>query len=298
MGSVEPAPYFPLPGGLADARGTARAVFDRVAGLYDAGRPGYPSDAIADLGARCALRSGSRVLEVGCGTGQATRALAGIGCAVRALELGAQLARLAAENLASFPDVEIVTTAFEDAVESPGSYDAVVSATAFHWIDPSLAFPKAATLLRPGGSLALLTNAHVAGGTQNAIAGEVQAVHRRVAPDVGTCTFPSVDDLRRWASADGDIAAVWSRVERKMAEPPPVDHLFAPPVVSCYPWIADYDRDGYLTMLSTQSTYALMDPARREELLGAIGSVIDDRLGGTITKQYVCILVTAWVMGR
>ena len=83
------------------------------------------------------------------------------------------------------------------------------------------------------------------------------------------------------------------RVERKLADPPPVSQLFDPPLVSTYPWLATYDRQGYLAMLASQSSYALMEPGRREPLLRGIGALIDDFLGGTITKQYVTILAVA-----
>ena len=63
--------------------------------------------------------------------------------------------------------------------------------------------------------------------------------------------------------------------------------------MSRFPWTAVYDRDGYLAMLATQSIYVLMEPQRRRELLNSIGDVIDDRLDGHITKQYLAILAVA-----
>jgi len=294
MTPTEPTqPYIPLPAGLDNPRESARTVFDRMATVYDAARPGYPSDAITDVQTRCNLSATSRVLEIGCGTGQATRDIAQTGCVIRCLEPGPQLAAIAQRNLASYTNVEVVVSTFEASEDELGFYDAVVSATAFHWIDPSLGFPKAAGLLRPHGNLALLSNMHASGGTQDELAPAIQALHRNLAPDVGSWTFPSVDAIRTRAGAGGDIAAVWSRNERKFADPPAVDDLFERPAVSVYPWVATYDRDGYLAMLSTQSIYALMDSERRDELLHGVGEQIEKVLGGVVTKQYVTILATA-----
>lgn len=63
--------------------------------------------------------------------------------------------------------------------------------------------------------------------------------------------------------------------------------------MSTYPWEATYDGDTYRAMLSTQSTYALMERERRDELLREIGHLVESNLGGTITKQYVAILAIA-----
>jgi SAM-dependent methyltransferase len=45
---------------------------------------------------------------------------------------------------------------FEDFAATDSSFDLIVSATAFHWVDPEVKFSKSARLLRPGGWLALL----------------------------------------------------------------------------------------------------------------------------------------------
>lgn len=268
-------------------------VFDRLAKRYDTARPGYPDAAIEQVQASCELKPGSRLLEIGCGTGQATAALAATGCHIRCLEPGARLAALARRNLAGCTNVEVVVTSFEAAEENPGTFDAVVSATAFHWIDPTVGFPKAATVARPGGHLALMTNAHVAGGTEDQVAAEFGALHRRLAPQVGMWTPADMGEVVTRARGGGDIAHVWSRVDRKFVEPPAVDHLFEPPSVSVYPWLANYDRRSYLAMMSTQSSYALLGGWQRRRLLSAMGAVIDRRLGGTITKAYLTIVATA-----
>jgi SAM-dependent methyltransferase len=181
------SPYIPLPGNY---RVSARETFDRVADLYDAARPGYPPEVFADLRATCGLGSGTRVLEVGCGSGQATGDLAELGCIVHCVELGPALAARAARNLSDYPDVRVEVGAFEEVELPVRAFDVVFSATAFHWVDPAMGFPRAAAVVRPGGFLALVTNAHVGGGTQELVANEIQdlrctdrvhpSVHRRV----------------------------------------------------------------------------------------------------------------------
>lgn len=285
------APYIPLPGGLVEPRQTAGAVFDSIADLYDRVRPRYPAGAVDDLLDACAVTAATRIIEIGCGTGQLTMALARTGASILAAEPGAALAALARANLADHPAVEVRTTRFEDLEASPRSFDLVVAATSFHWVDPLVGYRKAALLLRPGGSLVLLTNAHTAGGTHTepAFANAVRRLHHRLAPGIGDWSFPTADEVTERATAGGDIAAVWARIDRNLADPPGVSRWFHPPTVRAYPWTASYDRDGYLGLLASQSTYALMDPDQRTDLLDGIGSLVDDLLGGQVTKQYLTV---------
>lgn len=95
---------------------------------------------------------GSRVLEIGPGTGQLTRPLLALGIRVTAVELGEALAAAGRQKLARFPDLDIVISAFEDWELPREPFDAVVAATSFHWIAPEVRAPKAAQALKPGGS--------------------------------------------------------------------------------------------------------------------------------------------------
>ena len=54
------------------------------------------------------------MLEIGCGTGQATVAVARTGCEIVAVELSADMAALARRTLAGFPAVRVDVAAFED----------------------------------------------------------------------------------------------------------------------------------------------------------------------------------------
>ena len=137
------------------AREQRRVLFDDVAGLYDATRQGYPPEIADAVVANAGIGPGATVLEIGCGTGQFTRQLAGRGLNLTAMDIGAAMVRAARRNVAD-ATVRFQVGSFEDFADS-GPFDLVVSATAFHWIDPSMGLTKAARLLRPGGWLALLT---------------------------------------------------------------------------------------------------------------------------------------------
>src|SRR4029077_19530388 len=73
-----------------------RVGFDEVAELYDQVRPGFPDELFDELAA--ALPPAPVVVEVGPGTGQATKGLVAGGARVTAVEWGPHLAAVLAET--------------------------------------------------------------------------------------------------------------------------------------------------------------------------------------------------------
>ena len=136
---------------MAEDRHRLRTTFDETALLYDEARTGYPEELFDDVVSLSGILPGSRVLEIGCGTGQATLPLARRGYRILCVELGENLAAVACRNLAPYPWAEVRTGDFEGFPLQEGAFDLTVSATAFHWLDPAVAYPKVARALRPGG---------------------------------------------------------------------------------------------------------------------------------------------------
>lgn len=136
-------------------RETWRRLFDDVAGLYEATRPGYPAEIVDAVLTTAGLGPGAAVLEIGCGTGQLTRQLAGREFRLTAIDLGPSMVAAAERNVAD-PLVRFDVCTFED-FAGTGPFDLIVSATAFHWVDPAIGLAKCARLLRSGGWLALLS---------------------------------------------------------------------------------------------------------------------------------------------
>ncbi len=136
-----------------------RRTFDSAADLYDAARPDYPEALFDDLVELAGLAPGARLLEIGCATGKATRPMLDRGFAVVCVELGAQLAEKARQNLDGLP-VEIHVEPFETWQGDPGAFDLVYAATAWHWVDPAVRYAKVHRLLRPAGHLAFWSALH------------------------------------------------------------------------------------------------------------------------------------------
>jgi trans-aconitate methyltransferase len=129
-------------------RRNLRSVFNEVPELYDRVRPNYPDELVKDLAAITGMDERSAVLEVGCGTGQATRSLTGLGCSVTAVEPGTDMAALARERLAGSPNVEVETSSFEEWDDRGRRFDVLVAASSWHWVDPSIGWRRAHDVLR------------------------------------------------------------------------------------------------------------------------------------------------------
>lgn len=132
--------------------------FEANARTYARARPPYPTalwDRIRGLGL---LRAGSRALDLGAGTGQATGPMLAAGMHVTAVEPGPQLA---AELRAAHPDVEVVVARAEDLdalTFEAASFDLAVAATSIHWMDLDVVLPIVRRLLTPGGTFLVWRN--------------------------------------------------------------------------------------------------------------------------------------------
>jgi len=161
-------------------RQNLRRSFDTDAESYERTRPVLPDALFDDLCEAATLTRGSRVIEIGCGTGQATLPLARRGLNITALEIGPQLAALARQKLADFPSVSVMTSSFEDWKASDSSVDAVVAVNSLLWVNPDAQFTKPARLLRRGGTMAVASCRWVAPEDPDPFLEAVQEDYRAV----------------------------------------------------------------------------------------------------------------------
>src|ERR671911_1888556 len=108
---------------MAGERNRLRTTFDEAASLYDEVRPGYPGDLFDDVVSLSGIPSGGRILEIGCGTGQATVPFARRGYRILCVELGENLAAVARRNLEAYPRAEVHVGPFEDVSLPEGAFD-------------------------------------------------------------------------------------------------------------------------------------------------------------------------------
>jgi SAM-dependent methyltransferase len=247
-----------------------RDAFGEAADAYDTERPGYPIRSIKAALRLASLGAGASVLEIGCGTGQATEPFARAGLHVHALEPDPALAVRARQRLARFPNVAVEECRLEELL-TDRRFDAVLAATSLHWVDPAKRWASCARLLAPGGHVMLLTNVHPRPYT--GFFARVQEVYDSVVPEWGG--RPAVDvrtedsaSAVRDASPDG----------------------FAVVGDDACDWRETYTAARYLRLLSTYSDHRRLEPEQRESLFAEIGALIETEYGGEVDRPYRTLL--------
>jgi SAM-dependent methyltransferase len=223
------------------------------------------------------LAAADRILEVGAGTGKATRQFAAGDHPIVALEPSAEMAAVARITCGGLPLVSVVEAEFESWPLPPEPFKLLISAQAWHWIDPELRYAKARAALKPGGALAAFWNAV---DWESAPLGPVLAeAYQQAAPEfaVPGPMHPLTRAATMIPDWDTDIGAA--------------DGLGQPEVRS-FPWRQRYGAREYVRLLSTHSDHIVLEAVVRERLFQRIAEVIGAH-GGELEVPYVAHLCLA-----
>ncbi|MDH6707216.1 SAM-dependent methyltransferase [Kitasatospora sp. MAA19] len=224
--------------------------FGATAEDYDRYRPEYPVDLVDDL---VHLRA-TDVLDVGCGTGKASAALAARGLSVSGIEPDDRMAHVARRR-----GLPVETTTFEAWHPGGRRFDLIISADAWHWVNPAQGARKAAQILAPGGHIARFWSFHV---LDDPILEELDGVYRKHAPgvQVGGARQKSTAGVRDPLADGEDFVAVAQRD---------------------YRWSLALNADEWIGLISTFSDHHRMAPTDRSALFDRVREVIESR-GGTV----------------
>ena len=250
-----------------------RLSFNQAAEVYDAVRPSYPAamyDALFGM-----LPSSPTVVEVGPGTGQATRDLLARGAAVHAIEIGASMAATLRSNL-PVDQLRISVGDFEQVEMAPGSADAVFSATAYHWISPLAQVDRPASILRPGGVLAIVDLIQVDSPDDAGFFDACQPIYER----------------HGQAQAE-DRAPLRDAVDPAIRQVLEDDDRFHDVSVRRWDWNQSYTARQYQQLMLSYSRTQMMDERDRTALVDDMGALIDEHFAGSVTRPLVVALTTA-----
>jgi SAM-dependent methyltransferase len=245
-----------------------RLVFGEVAGEYDDVRAGYPAE-LVDAVISYAGGPPAPVVDVGAGTGKATAAFRAAGVPVTCVEPDPAMAAVLRRR---HPDVEVALCRFEDWVPPRGGVPVLVSAQAWHWVEPARRRELAHRALSPRGVLALFGHEYrFADPPVEAAVHAQYAVHAPELLDDPATGPPTMTWLTGELSGTPlftDVRSVWFRA------------------------VVPYPTDRYLRLLSTFSPHRMLAPQRRAALYEAIAAAAHAH-GGVVRQRLETLLVLA-----
>ena len=258
-------------------REEGRRVFGSDPEAYDRARPGHAERVYEILVERCGLAPGTSVLEIGPGTGQATRRLVELGASpLVALEPSEELARYLARSLGDRIDIRV--TALEDADLPEDAFGLAAAASSFHWIDAALGLEALFRALRPGAWIALWWTGF---GDRD----RPDPFHDATTQLLASMPKSPVGSHRagRMPSAGGD--PVWLTAL--------TDARFAGAAYDRIPWTQTFDAQRIREIFSTFSPFLVVDEQRRTELLDELERIAREEFGDRVEKPIVTALYTA-----
>jgi SAM-dependent methyltransferase len=246
-------------------RAVRAQVFGEVAELYDAVRPGYLDATVdevlayADLGDRPAV-------EVGAGTGKATVAFAARGLPIVCVEPDPRMARVLRRNVARFPGVRVEEARFEDWRPAGRPFGLLYAAASWHWVDADRRASLAHAALVPGGTLAVLGNAH------RVLDRDLLAALTAIDAEHGLGETNHKVDLAFTAGTDAQPA--W-----------PMDDMAGDARFTDFRTVtlharARYETAQYLDYIRSTSIYLIAPEQRRAAAFAAMADLLDRHGGG------------------
>ena len=223
---------------------------------------------------RCGLGPGTTVLEVGPGTGQATRRLLELGAdPLVAVEPDPALAGYLTAATDGRPHV--VPAPLEEADLPLADFGLAVAASSFHWVEEDVGLSRIFTALRPGGWLALWWT--LFGDEQkDAFMTAIDPLFASLArsPSSGRRGHPrfALDTDSRFGAL---ATAGFEELDHELIR-----------------WSATWDTAGIRALYSTFSPISRLDDVRREELLDTVARVAEQQFGGRVERTLRTSLYT------
>lgn len=239
--------------------------YSPVVEAYDRARPRYPEALIQRVVEVAQLSPESRILEVGCGSGVATVDFARLGYEIDAVEPNLEFCRLAKQNCAAYPQVNIIPQTFEECRVEHRKHQIVLAANAWHWIASDIKYVKASEALQNNGALVLLWNMSLEPSRE--VHRVLDEVYQRVAPSIAP-QYEGKDTQEEILQGLGKLVGD--------------SGLFEAPVTEAIACDRVYEVDRYLELLSSYSQYIALDAPTREALFSGLRSAIAQQFEGKI----------------
>ncbi len=242
-----------------------RYLFDEDVLNYDKRRPVYSTELCSDVVKFTKLDSSMNTIEIGCGTGQATKPFLDIGCDITAIELGENLSKYTRDKYHDYKNLEVICSSFEDYLCTPLSYDFAYSATAFHWVEQESGYAKLFEILKSGGSIAMFWNIP---SININLTKEIRNIYNQYVPE--------------WKSKDENKKKTYSSCVEWI-----VKSGFIDVEVKTYNNTRDLKASEYIDLLNTYSDHRGLDDEVKRKLYQGISEVIVNNDNSIVIDDYI-----------
>lgn len=215
------------------------------------------------------------VVEVGPGTGKATGDLLSRGASVHAVEIGPAMAAKLREVHPS-PALTVIVGDFEEIGLEEHGFDAVFSATAYHWISAKAQVDRPASVLKPGGLVAIVDINQVSSPADKGFFAAAQPIYGRYGQGHAGPPAPERD-------------AVDPPMHRVLRGDP----RFSNVELRTYDWDQTYSAAGYRKLMLSYSSTQMMTPTARQGLLDDMEDFVRQHYDNQVTRPIVVTLTTA-----
>lgn len=244
-------------------------IFGEDAAQYERFRPGWPRELMEAI---VAGTGSSPVLEIGAGTGKATKALVALGKSVHVLEPDARMAAVLQLNCGDAP-VAVDLVGLEEALLPTARYELVVAAQSWHWVDPEVGYDKVADALIPHGRLALIW--HHPQQKQGLLGEALAQLYAQLAPEMPSFWPGS-------KASDFDPATEPEAANRRFRSWRRQEHV----------WQRRLDGPGLVGWLCSGSDHRLLSFDQRTELMAGVAALVHE-LGGEVSVKMTTVAHTA-----
>ena len=249
-----------------------REVFAKAVPDYAYGRPGYTKELHDKIQEYAALGTGSLLLEVGAGTGQATDLFLSNEYEMDLIEISDEHVNYLKEKYAQ-NNITVHKSYFEE-YQTDKKYDLIYSATAFHWVEPEIGYQKTWDMLKDGGTLALFWNYSSLIRHEEGIHSGINAIRERYMYENGTGW-----DEKKLLDKDKTFYTKWIR-----------EAGYDEPDCFVYKWTETYDTERFIAFHSSLAETIELPEDKRKVMLGEMRDYVQDH-GGVIEVPQTTMLI-------
>lgn len=244
-------------------------LFNQMADYYDNYRPDYPKEIITSIIKKANLVAGSRLFEIGSGSGKATVQFSDFGFEILCIDPGVDLVNIGNAKFKG-KNIKFIASRFEDYSAPSEYFDAIFSAQAFHWVPQPVGYKKCAEILKNGGYLAPFWNIDIFRDTE--IDRDLFTILNKYS---GFVSCISEDDYKKRTEyiTDGIVGS----------------GLFSEPEVIHSCWEKNYSAKEYFGYMLTSQVFVQNADMQKHACLAELAQLAN-KYNGIIKRQYTCEL--------